>query len=96
MPVLTVKCETREYEFEAAAGRPLTELLRENGVPLPRWCGGKGICRHCVLLLRRGSFEIGGDVITVEEGDEIPALACETKLGYADAEVALPHIPSKE
>jgi len=95
MPTLTVICDAREYEFEAAVGRPLTELLREAGVPLPPWCGGKGICRRCAVVLRRGTFEIGGDVITVDEGDRVPALACETRMCCEDAEIAIA-LPANE
>ncbi len=87
MGTLTVYSNRRVYRLDAVPGRNLAEILREGGVALPKGCDGHGICRRCVVELRLGTFSVADDVVTVDRGDSVPVLACETRPEEGDAEI---------
>lgn len=76
-------------EVENEPERSLTELLQRAGIQLSGGCAGKGLCCHCAVELLCGTFKIGADVLTVEPGDRIPALACKTMVCSGEAQIAI-------
>lgn len=84
MPRLSVRlgADKLHIDFE---GRPLlSDLLRQQGLPLATPCGGKGICGKCGVLLQ-------------QEGEDLPRrlLACQTRL-QGSAQLWLPEAEQLE
>ncbi len=83
--------------FEAGAGAPLCDLLREHGVAIEHACEKACVCTTCHVIIREGfdSLRPASD----DEEDQLgkawglephSRLSCQAKLGQRDLVVELP------
>ncbi len=66
--------------------KSLPEVLAERGFPLDLRCGGKGICRRCLIELLSGRWECNGQELAVP----VQAKACQVRLLSDSGEIAIP------
>ncbi|MBO6138343.1 MAG: DUF4445 domain-containing protein [Lachnospiraceae bacterium] len=59
--VVRIKAEGGDYEFTAAPGTNLMELVRENGISVNAMCGGAGRCGKCAVRVLEGNIEVSDD-----------------------------------
>ena len=57
----------------ATPGMSLLEIAREAGLWLDTKCGGRGVCKGCLVHLSEGCFTIGRHTFEVEDGDGFEA-----------------------
>jgi len=46
---------------DANIGDSLTDVAEENGIEIPKACGGNGVCSTCRVVVKEGDFEPKSD-----------------------------------
>ena len=73
------------------SGAKLDELAFNNGLPLNRHCGGKGVCKRCLAVIGAGRYLLNGQEIEIPENESLEVLACQTEVLSEVATISLPN-----
>lgn len=87
---LKVFFSSLEKEVEVEEGENLLEIAKKAGVHLNNFCGGKGLCGKCKLIIRQGKIKSEpSSLLTEEESQKGYILACQTVV-YSNVKVDIP------
>ncbi len=88
---MTIVFQTAKQSFSCKADPQdlLDRLAIKAGVFLDRRCGGKGVCRRCLVTIGPGTYEIQGQKIEVAAGHTLKVMACQTRVIHTEAPISV-------
>lgn len=87
---VTIITKNQTLHTSNQAGVKIDELAFNNGLPLNRHCGGKGVCKRCLAIIGPGKYLVHGQEAEIPAGESLEVLACQTEVISETAVITLP------
>ncbi len=89
--MITFITQNQTVSTVRVSGAKLDELAFNNGLPLNRHCGGKGVCKRCLAIIGEGRYLLNGQELEIPENESLEVLACQTEVLSDVATISLPN-----